>query len=111
MIQIREDFRRDGLAACFRADRALLEKFDQVFPFSKINIGYPSICSAEYEKCEDILAGNFTSELCLTGHARDYDIRKLLELSNRCNSGKLSANIWIPVSNEFIKNTIGTQPH
>lgn len=109
-INVREDFRRDGLAANFLVTPRTIGLLSNAIPSSKINIGYPGICSEEYAACKKILDSNLDSsaELCLTGHARLDHIKIMSKLiENHSNS---SANIWIPISDYFIKNTFNMKP-
>jgi len=108
-ILIRDDFRRDGLAASFLVDKELFESYIRSYPVgTKFNIGYPSICSEEFNQCKRILDIDcFTRkmELCLVGHAREQD---LLTMSNLLKNKKnVSANIWIPSSAEASRNILG----
>lgn len=109
-IYVREDFRRDGLAANFLVTPKTIGLLGNSLPSSKINIGYPGICSEEYKSCENIILQNKDSpaELCITGHARQDHLEILLNLT-KLNTNT-SANIWIPVSDYFIKNTFNKDP-
>lgn len=106
-VKIREDFRRDGLAATFFLGASAIEKFCQAFPHNRVNIGYPSVCEGEYNMCEAILDAFPCSkgEPCLTAHAR---IDHLEQCSNLAHRYECSANIWIPISESFIANTVDT---
>jgi len=109
-ISIREDFRRDGIAANFLANGEVMEQVSKAFPGSKINIGYPGICEAEYAQCKEILQNNKNSEaeLSVVGHARIGHLMKLKTILS--NTGNSAANIWLPVSNHFINQTIKEKP-
>ena len=110
MVSIREDFRRDGLAANFLADAELIRYTAESFPMARINIGYPGICNSEYRACEDILTGNqdVSAELCVVGHSRRDHVNIIGQLAQLHKSA--SANIWIPCSDKFIAATIGLPP-
>jgi len=108
-LNVRDDFRRDGLAASFLVDKDIYETYVNAFPDgTRFNIGYPSICSEEYNTCDRILKiadGLANSELCIVGHAREPDLQLMSRLlSNRKN---VSANVWIPASKEATKNILG----
>lgn len=107
---VREDFRRDGLAANFLADHTLVKMAAESLPCSKINIGYPSICSEEYKRCVEILSNTYQSsnELCVVGHARQKD----LEIMARILQPHINAagNVWLPVSDHFIDRTLHKSP-
>ena len=77
-MHVREDFRRDGLAANFLADSELINIVSNILKGSKINIGYPAICDQEYQICSDILKNsNNNAELCVVGHAREEHLKKV----------------------------------
>ncbi|MBI4981333.1 hypothetical protein HZC30_07320 [Candidatus Woesearchaeota archaeon] len=105
-MNVREDFRRDGLAAHFLADETLIALACKVLPGSKINIGYPAICEKEYEKCSRIVnhASNDLTELCVVGHAREDHLNKMAEIIK--NSYNVTANSWIPISDYFLNQTV-----
>ena len=106
---VREDFRRDGLAANFLADSELINLARLVLKGSKINIGYPAICSEEYKLCCNIVNNsNSEAELCVVGHGR----KKHLEVMASVIKGKqnVSANSWIPISNYFLEKTLKISP-
>src|SRR3989344_1875622 len=105
-MNIREDFRRYGLAANFLADETLIALASAVLPGSKINIGYPSICEKEFEMCSRILkyASNPITELCVVGHAREDQLDKMAEVVK--NYFNTSANSWIPISDYFLNQTV-----
>ncbi len=110
-IIIREDFRRDGLAANFLGDKYLIESAINSFPNAIFNIGYPGICEAEKRMCSDILEHNKDSnaELAVVGHARPEHLDLMSEVISPYKN--VSANIWIPISDEFINQTMKTDPN
>jgi len=106
VLKIREDFRRDGLSANFLVDGAMMRKVAEAFPNCMLNVGYPSVCSAEKEQCERILtalAGS-TVEPVLYAHAK-WDHLSLVG-SMLANHPTGSACFWMPTSERFIKNTL-----
>jgi hypothetical protein len=105
-MKVREDFRRDGLAANFLADGELVNIVAKVLPGSKINIGYPAICAGEYRSCEEILttADNPVTELCVVGHARDDHLKKMSQIIEGYEN--VSANSWMPISDYFLAQTV-----
>ncbi len=105
-MNVREDFRRDGLAAHFLADETLIALASKILPGSKINIGYPSICEKEYEMCSRILnyASSDLTELCVVGHARENHLNKMAKIIK--NSHNVTANSWIPISDYFLNQTV-----
>lgn len=108
-LNVRDDFRRDGLAASFRVDKNLFRIYMNAYPDgTRFNIGYPSICSEEYNSCSRILElaeEKDTVELCVVGHARHSD----LQMMSRLLEGRknVSANVWIPVSEAATRNILG----
>ncbi|MEM4215007.1 MAG: hypothetical protein QW484_01440 [Candidatus Pacearchaeota archaeon] len=107
MIKIKEEFRRDGLAANFLADGKLIKYFLEAFPNSNVNIGYPSICKKEYEACKEILEYNKDysgGHLFVAGHACKDHLDVMSELIKPYNNA--SAGIWIPISERFNQATI-----
>lgn len=105
-MYIRDDFRRDGIAATFKVSMTLYHKYLSAFPpGTRINIGYPSICKQEYSKCSEILNLQRSEEVELStvGHARAYDLKIMEELLR--GHPNISANIWIP-SSDFACNSI-----
>lgn len=105
-MKVREDFRRDGLAAHFLADETLIALASEVLPGSKINIGYPAICEKEYEMCLRILnyASSDLTELCVVGHAREDHLTKMAEIVKGHHN--VTANSWIPISDYFLSQTV-----
>jgi hypothetical protein len=103
---VREDFRRDGLAANFLVDEELMSLIPKILIGSKINIGYPAICKQEYSMCSKILekCDSNLAELCVVGHARENHLNKLSEVIK--NYDNVSANIWIPISDYFLEKTV-----
>jgi len=106
-VLVREDFRRDGLAATFLADKDLMTAFINAFPSdTRINIGYPSICDEEARSCAEILAIKRTNiELGLVGHARRFDLDVMARLLD--NQELVSANVWLPVSKQAAERILG----
>lgn len=105
-LKIREDFRRDGLSANFLVDASMMRLVAKAFPGCILNVGYPSVSSAEQAQCEKILVGleGTSAEPALYAHARwDH-----LELIGRMllNHPKASACFWMPTSDRFIRNTL-----
>lgn len=111
-LKIREDCRRDGLAATFLLDGEAISHISNAFSGSIINIGYPSICDEEYNACKEILEynkDNTNSEFAVVGHARKTH---LISMNNLLESyPNASANIWMPTSDYFIKRTINIDPN
>ncbi|MCF7866217.1 hypothetical protein K9L67_04625 [Candidatus Woesearchaeota archaeon] len=107
---IREDFRRDGLAANFLGDKYLIEFAINSFPNSIFNIGYPGICEEEKKMCSDILEHNKDSnaELAVVGHARPEHLELMSKIISPYQN--VSANIWVPISDDFINQTMKTTP-
>lgn len=110
-IKIREDCRRDGLAASFLLDGEAIAHISKAFPGSIINIGYPSVCDEEYNACKEILEynkDNTNTEFALVGHARKTHLISMNALLESYSNA--SANIWMPTSDYFIKRTININP-
>lgn len=108
-FNVRDDFRRDGLAASFLVDKDVYETYVGAYPEgTRFNIGYPSICSEEYNTCARILEiadDKRNIELCLVGHAREADLLLMSQLLE--NKQHVSANVWIPSSEQATKNILG----
>jgi hypothetical protein len=70
-LKIREDFRRDGLAANFLADKEIMKYDALAFPGNIINVGYPAICSEEKRAVKNILENlkKLDIEMAVAGHA------------------------------------------
>ena len=104
---IREEFRRDGLAACFRADPILISLFLNCFEVKIINVGFPSISEREREICRNIIDLNadfYTNvEFCLSGNLNEYDLNLISTIINDYQN--TSAAIWLPASKHFLKNS------
>ncbi|MEP0984915.1 hypothetical protein [Ekhidna sp.] len=109
-IYVRDDFRRDGLAATFKISMNLYQKYLESFPSgTRINIGYPSICKQEYLACKEILKLRRTEvELSPVGHARQYDLKIMEELLR--GHSNVSANIWIPLSDSACSSILNSTP-
>ncbi len=109
-INIREDFRRDGLAANFLGDGTLIRLAAEAFPGAVINVGYPGICKQEQEACRKILESTrgVPCEIAVVGHSKSDQVRLLKELVAKYDHA--SANIWVPVSDYFIGQTIKRLP-
>ncbi|MEK6934345.1 MAG: hypothetical protein AABW46_00545 [Nanoarchaeota archaeon] len=107
---VREDFRRDGLAANFLADDQLISIVSKLLEGSRINIGYPAICQREYEACSRILSNsqNDSTELCVVGHAREEHLDAMSIIIK--NHKNVSANSWIPISDYFLDQTVRVNP-
>jgi len=105
-IGVREDFRRDGLFINFLVDDSLMRLLAQSLPCSRINIGYPGICSEEYKMCNRIAHAlqDISVETAVVGHARKIHLQKMASLIH--GSRNSSANFWIPLSNYFITRTL-----
>ncbi len=102
---VREDFRRDGLAANFMADSELINIVSSILEGSKINIGYPAICNEEYQICSNILEhSNNKAELCVVGHAREEHLKKMADITK--DRANVSANSWMPISDYFLNQTV-----
>lgn len=103
---VREDFRRDGLAANFLANSYLMQLAAKSIPGSRMNIGYPAICTEEYKRCEDILnnASGHLTELCVVGHARGDQLEHMAKIVNGYEN--VTANSWIPISDHFLNQTV-----
>lgn len=105
-MNIREDFRRDGLAANFLVDANIMRDLVRVIPGSKLNIGYPSICVEEKKACQNILtelSGNGV-ELSVVGHSKEAQLRDLASVISGYEN--VAANSWIPISDHFLKQTV-----
>lgn len=104
-IKIREEFRRDGLAACFRADPILISLYLNCFKVKIINVGFPSIGEKEREICRNIIDLNAVLypdvEFCLSGNPYEVDLTEISRIINKYP--KTSAAIWLPVSDHFLK--------
>lgn len=104
---IREEFRRDGLAACFRADPILISLFLNCFKVKIINVGFPSISEREREICRNIIDLNadfYTNvEFCLSGNLNKYDLNLISSIINDYQN--TSTAIWLPASAHFLKNS------
>jgi hypothetical protein len=109
-LKIREDFRRDGLAANFLVDEKMMEYDAKAFPGSIINIGYPAICSEENKAVKRILdhLKEFDIEVAVVGHAIKSHIDIMGEVIAPYHNA--SANFWIPVSTDFINKTLNKDP-
>jgi len=109
-IKVREDFRRDGLAANFLVGGEQIKYLAKALPGSIINIGYPGICSEEYKSCEEILnlANGNGAELSVVGHMTKAHVDLLLNIT-KSHFG-VSANTWLPISDYFIKKTFNEHP-
>ena len=105
-IYVREDFRRDGLAANFRATSKTVLAAGKALPNSVINIGYPGICYEELQRCKEILTTTNESqaEYAIVGHSREDHVNLIKNLVNK--TPNTSGNIWAPVSDKFINATI-----
>ncbi|MCX7615953.1 MAG: hypothetical protein N2Z68_00955 [Patescibacteria group bacterium] len=109
-LTIREDFRRDGLAANFLADRILMEYDAKAFPGSIINVGYPAICSEENKMVRDILHDlkELNIESAVVGHALKSHLDIMAEVIAPYRNA--SANFWVPISIDFISRTLKKIP-
>ena len=105
-LQIREEFRRDGLAASFLADGQMMKQIALSFPGSILCIGYPSSSFAETRRVEEILESlrDLNIEPAIYSHA----LKEHLELSGRLVSGYPRASVcfWVPISDRFIGSTL-----
>ncbi len=99
-MQIREEFRRDGLAATFLVEKELFKMYSSAFPKgTRFNIGYPSICEEEERVCLEILEiPRDDIEFCLVGHARKFDLDIMSKLLSKQENA--SAIIWLPASTQ-----------
>ncbi|QTH64541.1 hypothetical protein J1N51_03445 [Psychrosphaera ytuae] len=107
MFKIREEFRRDGLAAhpqlCGEHYKHLVETFSG----ARFNIGYPSISKGQKAKCLDIIEQCYgTEEMCVTGVASRESLDILISTLNDYTRFT-SANIWIPSSERLSKRLLG----
>jgi len=107
---IREDFRRDGLAINFLVNEELMLMVARAFPGSILQVGYPAICSKEFEMCHKILKKleGENIEPALSGHALKGHLDKMGLLVKPYP--KATANIWIPVSDYLIARTLKLKP-
>ena len=102
-VLVREDFRRDGLFANFPASPELMRMLAKSIPASRINIGYPAICSSEQEACKSIMLAlaDLPVEQAVVGHCLPSHLRVMSRLANAVPNG--SANFWIPVSDVAVR--------
>ncbi len=109
MIRVRDDTRRDGLAANFRLGGEALTQLGHAFPTGILNIGYPNASSAERDACERILT-TYTGEAepALVSHARDDHLEELAHLTS--HHPRATANFWLPASIHFIRQTLREEP-
>ncbi|MFT4308624.1 MAG: hypothetical protein ACMXYM_04625 [Candidatus Woesearchaeota archaeon] len=107
-FRLREDFRRDGLAANFLASARTIGNLARAIPGSIINIGYPGASHAEYLACKRIIeeVEDPAAELAVVGHACEGHLELLVDLAQRASN--TSGNIWVPVSDRFIERTMRT---
>lgn len=103
-MKVREDFRRDGLAANFLADKRMITLAGRILKDSKINIGYPAICEQEYQTCKRILEADTPAELCVVGHARNDHLDIMAGILEGTDNS--SANAWMPISDHFFRQTV-----
>lgn len=105
-LKIREDFRRDGLFLNFLVDGHLMRLLAESFPYSRINVGYPGICSEEYNLCEKIVTAlqDLPVETSVVGHARRSHLEKMAKIIQDSNNS--AANFWIPISDYFVERTL-----
>ena len=109
-ISVREDIRRDGLAANFLMDESSISTLSKVIPGSIINIGYPGVCKEEENVCRRIVekGKKLPTELALVGHAREDHLIKMATIANL--SKNTSGNFWIPLSDSFLSKTLKLSP-
>jgi hypothetical protein len=105
-MKIREEFRRDGLAANFLADPEMMKLAADTFPGCMLSIGYPAVCTEEKLRVKEILQklNNPMYNMAVYCHARkDHldEVGKLIEEHNNA-----SVCFWIPISEKFINNTL-----
>jgi len=105
-IKIREDCRRDGIAANFLIDSAMMRTLAQAFPESILCTGYPSICSEEEKRVAQILDAlkDTSVESAVYGHAIDTHLEQIGKLIEPYQNA--SACFWIPTSDHFIAQTL-----
>ncbi len=101
-LKLREDFRRDGLAATFLTDAMMMKSLVRSFPDSLINVGYPALCTRELLACKKIIKALsvFPVELAVVGHACHAHLKHLKEAAD-CASNT-SVNVWVPCSSLMI---------
>gem|GEM_PF-6903395 len=109
-MQVREDFRRDGLAATFLVGAELFAVLASAFPSgTRFNIGYPSICEEETRACARILTKKPAhQEYCVVGHARQFDLDVMASLLKGYQG--VSANIWLPSSQISARRILNSTP-
>lgn len=105
-LQIREDFRRDGMAANFLVNGSMMKEVALAFPGSIINVGYPAVCSTEKEAVKEILneLKNTDIETAIYAHALKSHLDLNAEISQPYPN--TSVCFWIPTSKKFLRNTL-----
>jgi len=105
-IRIREECRRDGIAASFLIDAPSMVNLAEAFPNSIISVGYPSICSEEEKRVKEILEA--FKDLPIESAVYSHAIKDQIDLSGRLIEGykNASACFWIPTSDFFISQTL-----
>jgi len=109
-IQIREEFRRDGLAFNFLVGEKFMAEVARAFPGAILQVGYPAVCREEQEVCRRILSElkDTDVEPALAGHPKIEHVALMGEMLKPYPNA--SANIWIPVSDYLIKRTFNRKP-
>lgn len=109
-IQIREEFRRDGLAFNFLVGEKFMAAVARAFPGAILQVGYPAVCREEQEVCRRILfeLKDTDVEPALAGHALLEHVDLMGDLLRPYPNA--SANIWIPVSDYLINRTLNRKP-
>ena len=110
-IYLREECRRDGLAANFRMSAQTMRYLARAFPGNVIAGGYPAICSAEQTRCYTI-AEALSSEDCevaFVGHAQIDHLQVIYPIVQRAPN--TSVTIWIPASDYACFRMLSMMPN
>ncbi|KAJ6238773.1 homocitrate synthase-related [Anaeramoeba flamelloides] len=102
-LTIREDFRRDGLAAHFLVNAMMMKHVAKAIPGNVLQVGYPMICEEEFLKCKQMLDDmtDLDIEPSLVGHALKRHIDICAQLIK--HHPKASCATFVPISSPMIK--------
>jgi len=105
-IKIREDCRRDGIAANFLIDASMMKTLAEALPTAIIDVGYPSICSSEEKRVAQILEA--LKETNVESAVYSHAMRSHLDQTGHLIAPyrNASACFWIPTSDHFISQTL-----
>ncbi|KAJ3424648.1 2-isopropylmalate synthase 1 [Anaeramoeba flamelloides] len=111
LIHLREDFRRDGLAAHFLVGSTLMRLVAKSIPGNILQIGYPMVCEEEFKACKKILkkTQDLDIEPGLVGHAIESHIKLLSGLVKPYP--KASCSTFVPVSESMSQQVFKTNSH